>query len=214
MKRMAWLGLGVAMAILIASPAMAADKEKAATTEKASSEKASSGLHGEYAMMASVCKLTDEQVATLKTKLKAREDAVAALGKTGEKAAASEAEHQKITDKFMAEILAILTPEQRIAWEAFALSRSLAAHFRKANLTTEQETKIHALCADPAKDLAASKGDMTELRKARAEAATKLGKTIEDTLLTADQKAAMAKKGEAKPSGEKKAEGAAKPAAK
>ena len=180
MKRMAWLGLGVAMAILIASPAMAADKEKAATTEKASSEKASSGLHGEYAMMASVCKLTDEQVATLKTKLKAREDAVAALGKTGEKAAASEAEHQKITDKFMAEILAILTPEQR----------------------------------DPAKDLAASKGDMTELRKARAEAATKLGKTIEDTLLTADQKAAMAKKGEAKPSGEKKAEGAAKPAAK
>jgi len=86
MTHFKWLLLGAALALLAASPVVAADtpKEKAPKAEKSKTEKPTAekdGLRGEFAMMAKECKLTEAQKADLEVKVKARKDTLAAWDK-------------------------------------------------------------------------------------------------------------------------------------
>lgn len=223
MNKAKWLLLAVALilTLTVASPMVAEEtKEKPAAKEKTpAAEKAKDALRGEYAIMASECKLTEDQQTALKAKLAARDAALAewtkangekfkalqeALKKAreaGDKDAAKkasdelktvEAERAKINAQFQADLQAILTPEQKAAWEVFRLYRAMMARYKKANLTDEQTAKIREACAAAAKEAAAATGDEKTIRKAQADAEAKLRKTIEDTILTAEQKTAIA----------------------
>ena len=238
MKSLKWFAVAAALVVLACAPAVMAEEAKAKAPAKDT-------LKGVYAQMVTVCKLSDQQVPDLKAKVKARDDAVAAWmtanadkvkaadeaakkAKEGSDKAAGKkanedrqklmAERTKIEADGMAAIYAVLTPEQKQAWEGQQMYMQVCARFRKANLTEDQHTKIRPLCDQAAKDEAAVKGDEKAARKAKTEVEAKLLKTIEDTILTAEQKAEMAKKPEpkAKPAGEKKEgeKAAEKPAAK
>ena len=228
MKRFTWLLLGLAMVVMVASPIMAA--EKAAREKK--SKRAPGALRGEYAIMAGQCELSDEQKADIQAKLKAREEALAAWNeansekrkaameavkkakeagdkdatkKAAEGLKALDAERRKIEADSIAEIMAVLTAEQKAKWEAFRTYRTLMMRYKRVDPTEAQTAKIREVAAAAAKDLGAAAGDDKEARKKQREIQTSLQKTIEETILTAEQREALQKKPDRKPRGEKKA---------
>jgi Spy/CpxP family protein refolding chaperone len=234
MKRFLWLVVCVVPAVLIAAPAALAEEAKAKPAKEKAPAKASSGLKGEYAIMASECKLPQDQIATLKAKVQAKDEALAAWEKeNGEKAKAiqeaakkaregnDKAASKKAADDLkalneakakiqadgMVAIYAVLTPEQKQTWDGFVLYRSMMARFKKVNPTDEQQGKIRALCADAAKEIAAVTGDEKAAAKAKNTTTAKLVKTIEETVLTAAQREELAKKPAPKPAAEKPAAG-------
>jgi len=227
MKRVTWLLLALAVAVLVASPILAA--EKAAKGRKAKG--GSDALRGEYAIMASECGLTDQQKTDLKAKVKARKDAQKAwmdangdkhkalreaYGKAkeaGDKDAMKKArdelkgldtERRKADADSMTAILTILTPEQKAKWKAFHTYRTLMRRYKRLNPTEEQTARIRAAAAAASKGLGAVAGDDKESRKKQGEIQKELQKTIEETILTAEQREALQKKPEKKPRPEKK----------
>jgi Spy/CpxP family protein refolding chaperone len=233
MRSLKWFAVAAALVVLVCAPAVMAEEAKVKAPAKDT-------LKGVYAQMVTICKLSDQQVTDLKTKVKARDDAVAAWmtpnadkmkaadeavkkAKEGSDKAAGKkanedrqklmAERTKIEADGMVAIYAVLTPEQKQAWDGQQMYMQMSGRFKRANLTEEQRTKIRPLCDQAAKDEAVVKGDEKAARKAKSDIQAKVIKTIEDTILTAEQKAEMAKKQEpkAKAAGEKAAE---KPAAK
>lgn len=226
MKRVMWLLLGLAVVVLVASPILAA--EKAAKGRKSKGDPDT--LRGEYAIMASQCELTDAQKADLKAKVTARKEAQKAwMEANGEKSnalreaykkareakdedavkkarddlKALEESRRKIETDTMAAILATLTPEQKAKWDGFRVYRTLMRRYKRLNPTEAQTAKIREAAAAAAKDLGAA-GDDKESRKKRAEADKKLRQTIEETILTPEQREALQKKPEKKPRPEKK----------
>jgi Spy/CpxP family protein refolding chaperone len=225
MKQTTLLLLSATLALLIASPAVLAEEGKAPA--------AKSPLRGEYAIMASELKLSDQQVADLAAKVKAKDEALAAWEKeNGEKfKAAQEAAKKakegndkeaakkaaeelralnearaKIQSDAMTGIYALLTPEQKEAWEGFVLYRSAMARFRKAGLTEDQQKKVRELAGAAAKELSGATGDEKTVRQAKGQVQAKLAKDVE-ALLTAEQKEALksaAKPADEKPAAEKK----------
>ena len=221
MKRLAWLCVGLAALVLTASPVPAAE----GAAEKRA-KPASNALRGEYAMMARECGLTEQQQADLKVKINARKEAVDAwqkangdrsnalkealkkareagdrdaVKKTQADLAALQVERGKVNADSMAAILAIMNDEQRPKWQAFAVYRNMMGRYKKVNPTDEQVAKIKEAAAATAKELAAVTGTDGEARKAKGEIQKKLRNTIEQTILTAEQREALAKKPEAKP---------------
>lgn len=222
--------------------ATSAAKEKAATGKPAAEKQSSAGaLKGEYAMMVRELKLTEAEQAKLKEKVDAKDAALAtwdkanadkvkaaqdaakkakestdkeAMKKTSEELKAITAERTKIQSDGMAAIYGAMTAEQRQTWEGFTLFRSMSARFRKADLTTEQDAKIRPLCDQAAKEILAVKGDEKTAQKTKSEIQAKLRKQIEDTILTADQKAAMTRAAAPKAAAEKEPKAAEKPATK
>jgi len=210
-----WKGLvlGLALALLVAAPVLA-QEEGAEKPEKA--EK--SALRGEYAIMASVCRMTDAQKAELEAAVKAKSAAVAAwedgnrakiedlkkqqadAKEKGDKEAqkravegmkalkeqlsALEAEHG-------AKIAAILTPEQCQAWEGFKLYRGLMWRCRKAELDEGQKAKVRGLANEAAKKMLAVEGAGKEAEEARNKIEQALKASVENDVLTAEQKEKM-----------------------
>ncbi len=226
MKRFTWLLLGLAVVVLATSPILAAQKAGKGKRSKGGSD----AMRGEYAIMASQCELSDQQKTDLGAKVKARKEAQAAwqqangekqkalreaqkkAKEAGDKDAmkkarddlkALDAGRRKIDADTMAAILAVLTPEQKVKWQAFQMYRTLMRRYKRLNPTEAQTAKIREAAAAAAKDLGVA-GDDKESRKKRAEADKNLRKTIEETILTPEQREALQKKPEKKPRPEKK----------
>lgn len=197
--------------LLAAAPLLAAQGKADKPKEKAPP----SALRGEYAIMASECKLSDEQKAQLEVAVKAKADATGAWDKAnatkledlrkqqadarekkdadalkriaGEMKALTD-ERAKIETEQQAAIVGVLTADQRTAWEGFKIYRQAMARFKRAELTDEQTAKVRALCDQAGKDLAAVQGDAAAVRKGQADIQKKLAASIEADVLTAEQR--------------------------
>jgi len=185
MKKATWLVLALALAVLVAAPALLAEEAKAPKEGKAKAAAAEkSGLKGEYAIMAGELKLTAEQQADLAAKVKAKAEALnawetangeklkaaqetlkkaresgdkQATGKAAEELKTLRGALEKIQTDAAAAIHAILTPEQQQAWEGFSLYRQAMARYKKADLTEDQQKKIRELCNAGGKEVASGK---------------------------------------------------------
>jgi Spy/CpxP family protein refolding chaperone len=102
-------------------------------------------------------------------------------------------ERDKLREKLQADIMAILTDEQKAAWTAFKLYTTQCNKYRKAELTDEQKAKVKDLCVTTVKEM----GDGKD-KKVVNEAQKKLDAAIQ-ALLTAEQKAKMEKKADTPP---------------
>jgi len=218
MRKATWLVLTLAMLALVGAPALLAEEAKpnaegkaraAAKEEAEGKEKPASALKGEYAIMASELKLSDQQQVDVAAKVAARDEARAAWRKdnsakfeaaqealrkakeSGDKDAAKKAGDEikamnEAREKILADaadaIRAVLTPEQRQAWDGFSLYRQVMARYRKADLTEDQRKKARELCNEAGKEMDAG--------KTKGEILENLEKDI-DALLTPAQKEAM-----------------------
>ena len=97
----------------------------------------------------------------------------------------------KLETDLHAAVMAVLTPDQQVAWKAYKLEQEVVNKFNKAKLTDEQIGKIKALCEQAVKDNpqpgAGSRGGN--------EIVGKLTQTVTDTILTDAQKEEMKKTG-------------------
>jgi Spy/CpxP family protein refolding chaperone len=220
MKRLTWCVVPLVAALVVglvcSDLALAAKGEGEAKRARKKGEKSTSGLRGEYAILASECSLTAEQEAALKAKIQARNQAMAEWQQAhGEKAldirkamkAAKDAgnkeemkrlgeemktlstERRQMEEKTMADIYAILTPEQKTKWAGFRLYRQAMGWCKKAGLTEEQQATIRKMADAKAKDVADAADE-----KAARQIATALRKEIEQSVLTAEQRETLAKK--------------------
>jgi Spy/CpxP family protein refolding chaperone len=219
MKHWKGLVLGLALALLVASPLLAQDEgaEKPAKAEKAAKEPKAekSALRGEYAIMASVCQMTDAQKAQLEAVVKAKIDAVAtweeankakledlekqeadakekgdkeALKRIGEEVKALWEQQLSVLEaEHRAKIAAILTPEQRAMWEGFKLYRGLMHRYAKAELDEGQKAKIRGLANEAAKKMLAVAGAGKEAEEAKNKIEQELKASVENEVLTTDQ---------------------------
>lgn len=234
LKAFVWMALVAMLAAAPAVTAEEATKEKtpAAGQKAPPKEKGpQDALRGEYAIMAAECKLTPEQQETLKAKVAARRDAQEAwmkangsklealqeavkqpkdpndkeaVQRAAEQLKALEADRLKIQATFEADLRAMMTPEQRQDWEAFKLYRPMMARYKKLNLAEGQVQKIRDAAAAAAKELAEAKGDEKAAMGAKTEIVAKLRKTVEETILTAEQREVLNKSGPLKPGAVKK----------
>ena len=167
------------------------------------------------------CKLTADQQAEAKEKIKAVDAALAAWDKANAdkvqaaEAAAKEARSGGDADarkKTSAElralrtareesaaaasaaVMAVLTPEQKVAWGAYELYQSIAGRYRRAELTEEQLTKIKAGCAVASKELGEIGDDDRKANRANREVTDKLRWGIEVFVLTPEQRETLGKK--------------------
>jgi Spy/CpxP family protein refolding chaperone len=192
MRKATWLVLALALAVLVAAPALLAEEAKAPKEGKAkAAAKESSGLKGEYAIMAGELKFTDAQKADLAAKVKAKAEALnawetangeklkaaqetlkkaresgdkQATGKAAEELKTLRGAMEKIQADATAAIHAILTPEQQQAWEGFSLYRQAMARYKKVGLAEDQQNKIRELCNAAGKEVATGKAK-DEVRK-------------------------------------------------
>jgi len=211
---MLWLG---AMAIGMLAAGLAPAAPAPPDTPKADEAKKPESFltESELALMVRECKLSEDQQARLReaaaaatataqewqktrgAKLEACQRAWAAARAAGDAAAMQKAlndaqpllqERQALLTRVQRSIVAILTPEQQAAWQAFSLLRTVAAVFAKANLTSEQVATCKAMCTAAAKDILAIKGEGPETVKAQGAVVSKLLADVRDQVLTADQR--------------------------
>ena len=209
-------------AVLIADDG--ADKPKKARKKrdkKPGGDKKSS-LRGEYAIMAKELSLDADQQAKLKAAVAKAEQArkewqaspsgqkskelsearkQAAKDKDKDKLKAIGAEMKElqkqqaeIEDARRAEILAILTPEQKTQWAGFTLKRGVMGRYKRCELSDTQQASLSELCNTAAKDMP----DRSD-KKAYGAAMKKLGADIEEKILTPAQREQLQKKPEGKP---------------
>ncbi len=239
MKRLFCVVWALALLALTAGPVLAQaapaaeDKPKAKKPRKDKPKKGKSGLRGEYAIMGSVLKLTDDQKAKLEALLKEMKEAIRTdmaaskekaaeikkemeAAKKAEDKAAGQAARKKMMELkkaslvvkagFQKKILELLTAEQRGKWGGFVLYRRICRVFAKAKLTDDQKKAVRPLCDAAAKEL----GDLAlstarEDKKKIGAALKKLGVKITGEILTNEQVEGMKKK--PKPKGDKKKPG-------
>ena len=222
-----------------------ANREKAREEKKTGQPQTKPALRGEYAIMGKTLKLDEETRAKLQAQVEAnkkamtdleaaqkvelaelREAIVAAkkardkekLTELQTKRQALDAAKAKLKAEGTAKIMALLTEEQRAAWNAFTVRRAVMTRFKKMKLSEEQLSQIEKLCAAAAKTMPAAAGDQDkEAKKARTEAYDKLYGEIYQQVLTDEQRARAKKwaempkgRGKAKEAGKAKPKGPAK----
>ena len=188
-----WL-LCVLMALtLTAGSALAQDadkpkKNKPARAKKTRPQKAKNVLRGEYGIMASELKLTDEQKAKFVETIQSQREA----GKPKDEAKCKELEAKlkalrsdPKADK--AALMAILTDAQKDEWNSFKIYKNVCGKFGKAKLTQDQKQTIRDMC---------NKVDIktTGDKKANAAVLKGLSDNISANVLTDAQRQAMAPK--------------------
>lgn len=226
MNRNTWMLWGLAALMLVLSPALAQKGAPAGdkTDTVKGGDKADDGLAAMQAAMVKECALTPEQTTKLNDRVNAYKDAmanwqkenaekIAAVLKAGkgdpqvrEDAAALSESKAKLNADLKKDIEAILTEDQRAKWDAYQLYTATCQAYGKASLTDAQLTKVREFTAQAAKELFS-----TTEKEMQATIRTDLAAKI-DALLTADQKAAMAKKKVAasEPAGDKPPKGSSK----
>jgi Spy/CpxP family protein refolding chaperone len=173
-------------------------------------------LEGPLADMVRECKLSDEQQAKLaqavidaraeaeawqKTnaaKLEASRKAVQAAQDAGDQEATKKAyidsmslreETRALMMKHQNAIVAILTPEQRVAWQGYRLFVDVVSDLKAiVKLTDEQAPKVRPICEEAAQSLAAIKDEGEAGMKARMAVQEKLLTGIKEKVLTPEQR--------------------------
>jgi Spy/CpxP family protein refolding chaperone len=248
MKWCTWLFSAAAVLMFTATVALAAD---APPETKKPAEAKKPVLEGDLALMAKECKLSEEQQTKLATvaaegkaameawekknadKIEAFKKARAAAIEAKDEAAFRKAmedvrpqieENRALQVKYQHAIMTLLTPEQKLALQGFALSMEMIARLKGFNLTEAQSATVRTLCSQAAKEIADIKGDGEEASTAQRTILGKLELGIRDNVLTAEQKKLLApppeetpavdpKKTETPAADPKKAEAEKKPAA-
>jgi Spy/CpxP family protein refolding chaperone len=210
---------GLSRFVVVTLVALAAGAASAARAPRPPEKGSVEAIQAAADQMAAECKLTADQQATLKEKVKAKVDALeawlkvngeklkaaqdaakaaragtddAAKKKAGADLKALETERDAALAQADAAILAILTPEQKADWDASKLYQTTIARYKKANPTEEQQAKIKAVCKAAAAELAGLKDDDKKAKQTRAAVPLKLRFAIEEAILTPEQKAAAA----------------------
>jgi Spy/CpxP family protein refolding chaperone len=205
----------MAAVVVVLATGVAAAARAPAAPAKGTAE----AVQAEADLMAAECKLTADQQATLKEKVKAKLNALEAwLKVNGEKFKAAQdaaktarsgtddAAKKKAwadlkaldTDRDSAlaqadtAIMAVLTPEQKADWDALKLYQATIGRYKKANPTEEQMAKIKSVCKAAAAELATLSDDDKKAKQARAAVPAKLKFAIDEAILTPDQKASVA----------------------
>ncbi len=225
MKKLTWFVGTLAAALLVCAPAMAQDDgaakakpekpKRAAKAEKPDKAK-TSGLKGEYSIMASVVGMDDAQKAKLAEALEANKaaeqqwkdgdgkkilelsKAAAEARKAGDKdkarkiaedSKALKGSHAKLEEANKARILAVLSDEQKTRYAAFKLERQILQRFgKKIDLTEDQQKQMKDLCTEAVKARPAG-----EDAKAANAADKKLLDEVEQKVLTDAQREALKK---------------------
>ncbi len=201
-------------AVVIMTSAMQAQPASKPASKPAGTkpaDKPRSVLQGEFAMLVTEAKLTEDQKAKLEQRVKAGKETLDNWDKeNGEKLkdakakAKEDAEAKKtvasltvareqINADMWKDINGMLTPEQKLKWDGFKLFRQETASLAKANLTDAQKQQMRELSDAAAKDMSALK-DEKEIKTAKANLHSKI-----EALLTAEQKEATAKKAASQP---------------
>ena len=105
---------------------------------------------------------------------------------------ALETEREAAMAKADADILAVLTPEQKGDWDGAKLYNTTINRYKKVSPTEEQQAKIKAVCKAAAAELAGLKDDDKKAKQARTAVPAKVMFAIEEVILTPEQKAAVA----------------------
>jgi Spy/CpxP family protein refolding chaperone len=157
------------------------------------------------------CKLTEDQQAAVKEKIKARDEVLAKWDKeNAEKVQAAKDAVKEATSKGDDEakkkagadtkalrtareeaaaeatkaVFSVLTEDQKAVWKSYELYLTTSSRYRKAELTEEQQAKIKAACAAVQKEMAEAGEDT----KAARELASRLRWGIEVFILTPEQR--------------------------
>ena len=165
------------------------------------------------------CKLPAQQQEAVKAKIKARDEALAKWdAANGEKVAAAEAaakearsggdaDKKKQTSAALRElrtareqsaaeasaaVLATLTDDQKAAWGAYELYKSLAGRYRRVELSEEQIAKVKLACRFAAKDIAGIDPDDSKAKRVKGEVNKKLQWAINALVLNDEQRTMMA----------------------
>jgi hypothetical protein len=98
------------------------------------------------------------------------------------------AERDALAKQLNDAIMAVLTPEQQIAWLSYLEYVSVLPKYAKANLTPEQLVQVRALCTEAAKEIAplTAKGDAAGVEALRSKLQSQI-----DRLLTQQQQLAV-----------------------
>jgi hypothetical protein len=166
------------------------------------------------------CTLSEDQQADVRAKIKARDDILAKWDtENAEKMQAAEtaaqdaknagdADKRKEASRTLkelrtereesagdagAEILKVLTPEQKAAWQGYLLYQSTVKRYRRAELDEEQQKKIRDACDVAAKELGEVDQD-AKPGKAQKAISEKLRWAIDVFVLTGDQREALTRK--------------------
>jgi len=208
MKKYGWLlgsllalGLGLTPA-LAQAPGGAGDPGKKDRPGK-KERKAKGGLRGYYAQIASICKLTPEQVEKFAEALKpymeaqkANRDKLTELRKAQTEARKAKdkdkaaqiakqiKEIQDAIDALRAKAMDVLTDDQKIVWEGHLLYRSAMQRFKKTGVDEAQQKKIREMCDAKGKAIFEAKDE-----KAKRAIRNALAKEVFDTVLTPEQQA-------------------------
>ncbi|MHC4200361.1 MAG: hypothetical protein ACYSU0_10240 [Planctomycetota bacterium] len=166
------------------------------------------------------CTLSEDQQADVRAKIKARDEILAKWDtENAEKMQAAEtaaqdakdagdADKRKEASRTLrdlrtereesagdagAEILKVLTPEQKAAWQGYLLYQSTVKRYRRAELDEEQQKKIRDACDVAAKELGEVDQD-AKPGKAQKAISEKLRWAIDVFVLTGDQREALTRK--------------------
>jgi len=199
MKAMMWFVLPGAALVLAGSVASAQQRDKG---------------EGIFDQLLRECKLTEDQQAAVKEKIKARDEVLekwdkdnaekmqAAKDAAREAASKGDDEAKKkagadmkalrtAREEAAAEttkaIYAVLTDDQKAVWKSYELYLATSSRYRKAELTGDQQAKIRAVCDVVRKEIAEAGEDS----KAARELASRLRWGIEVFILTPEQRKAV-----------------------
>ncbi len=166
-----------------------------------------------YDQLVRECKLTEDQQAAVKEKIKALDDALAAWDtgnaekvqaakdaareaktKEDDEAKKKAAEQGKALKTARAEVAAgptkaifeVLTKDQQKAWAGYELYQSIAGRYRRVEITEEQQAKIKAACAIAHEEIAAAEAE--DDTKTAKDLAKRLRWGVEVFVLTDDQR--------------------------
>ncbi len=214
-RLLVWLMVGV----FLTAPAAARQKggggqkkhaeQKKHKTQKRKNKQAA--LRGEYAIMANVVGMSEQQRNRFAEKLTARNKAMAECKKKNAekmkqlsramkqakadndeekikelKAGMKELkqEQKQVSEKCKAEMMSVLTPQQRNEWEGFKVYRKLMRKYGKLELTDRQKTKVRSICKEYGEKLnSASPKEQKQITQQIRERA--------EQVLTEEQRAAL-----------------------
>lgn len=217
MRRYRWLLSGFLAAALALTPTLLAkdaaapgDAPRKKKGDRKKPKKRKTGLRGYYAVVASVCKLTPEQVDQLKEALKPYQEAQKASKEKLTELRKAQKEARKAKDKakaaeigkqikeiqgpitaLRAKAMDVLTQDQKILWAGHLLYQSAMQRYKKTGLDEAQKKKIREMCEAKAKEMFEAKDE-----KAKRALRNALAKEVYETVLTPEQQAKVPKPGE------------------
>lgn len=216
MNRSTWLSTALLSLVVACGPALTASAAAAEGDGKNAKAAKPAALKGEYAIMAKTLDMDAAQSAKLLEAVEARDKALKGWDNSDSgkkykecdaalKTARADKDKEKIKslgdqikplakersdlqEAQKANIMALLSPEQKAKWAGFTLYRTTVGKFKRVNPTDEQDKQIRQLCEAAAKGMP----DPSD-KKGHNEAMKKLTDEVEQKVLTAAQREELKK---------------------